>query len=225
MTSAVKEKTVIRVMVSDDHPLIRQGLEVVLSNQEDIQLVASAADGEEAVEQARMNHPDVIIMDVQMPKKDGITALQEILEFRPEARVLILTSFGESENVIKAIKAGATGYLLKDSDSDKLLQSIREVYHESVALHPAVTSKLIQEIKKPKTDEHMIDPLTDRELEVLACLSRGITNKEIAEELTISVRTVTTHVRNILDKLQLANRTQAALYAVEQGLAPRTQSR
>jgi DNA-binding NarL/FixJ family response regulator len=219
MDTITMEQNVIRVMIADDHPLIRQGLEVVLGGQEDIQLVASAADGYEAVKLAKENNPDVIIMDVQMPEKDGIAALQEILEFSPDARVLILTSFGESENVIKAIRAGATGYLLKDSNSDRLLQSIREVYHESVALHPAVTSKLMQEIKKPKSEEHMIDPLTERELEVLACLSRGITNKEIAEELTISVRTVTTHVRNILDKLQLANRTQAALYAVEQGLA------
>ncbi|MFN2274858.1 MAG: response regulator [Anaerolineales bacterium] len=222
MDTITMEQNVIRVMIADDHPLIRQGLEVVLGGQEDIQLVASAADGYEAVNLAKENNPDVIIMDVQMPEKDGIAALQEILEFSPDARVLILTSFGESENVIKAIRAGATGYLLKDSNSDRLLQSIREVYHESVALHPAVTSKLMQEIKKPKTEEHMIDPLTERELEVLACLSRGITNKEIAEELTISVRTVTTHVRNILDKLQLANRTQAALYAVEQGLALKT---
>jgi DNA-binding NarL/FixJ family response regulator len=147
--------------------------------------------------------------------------MEEILENNAESRVLVLTSYGEKENVLRAIKSGATGYLLKESTPEKLLQSIRDVSKRTIALHPEITNKLIQEIKKPAVDNSLVDPLTERELEVLASLSRGNTNKEIAQELTISVRTVTTHVRNILDKLQLSNRTQAALYALEKGIVPK----
>jgi NarL family two-component system response regulator LiaR len=209
----------IRVLIADDHPIVRQGLRVVLAAQTDMMLVAEATNGEEAVHMAREMQPDVLIMDLQMPVKDGLTAIREINQENPAARILVLTSFPDDANVFKAIKAGAMGFLLKDSPPGDLLAAIHSIHQGESFLHPTIARKLVQEVRQPPDRPLSAEPLTARELEVLGCLARGLSNREIANELTISTRTVTTHVRNILDKLHLANRTQAALYAVEQGIS------
>jgi len=214
----------IQVLIADDHPIVRQGLGVVLAAQTDMELVAEATNGEEAVRLACETRPDVIIMDLQMPVKDGLTAITEINQLYPNANILVLTSFPDDENVFAAIKAGAMGFLLKDSPPEHLLEAIRTVRRGESALHPTIARKLMQEISRPSDLPQVQEPLTPRELEVLECLARGQSNREIAEELSVSVRTVTTHVRHILDKLHLANRTQAALYALEQGIVPKPET-
>jgi DNA-binding NarL/FixJ family response regulator len=210
----------IHILIADDHPIVRQGLGVVLAAQDDMELVAEAVNGDEAVRLAHKTRPDVIIMDLQMPVKDGLAAIQEIDQAGLGAQILVLTSFPDDDKVFAAIKSGAMGFILKDSPPEDLLDAIRTVHRGESALHPAIARKLIQEIKRPPERPPATEQLTPRELEVLKCMAQGLTNREIALELSVSVRTVTTHVRNILDKLHLANRTQAALYAVEQGLAP-----
>ena len=209
----------IRVLIADDHPIVRQGLRVVLAAQPDMELVAEATNGQEAVDLAQDTQPDVIVIDLVMPIKDGLTAIKEIDQRLPSVRILVLTSFPDDNNVFDAIKAGAMGFLLKDSPPEQLLDAIRTVHAGESALHPSVARKLIQEIKHPPELPLAEEPLTRRELEVLQCLAQGLSNREIAAELSVSTRTVTTHVRNILDKLHLANRTQAALYALENGIA------
>jgi two-component system, NarL family, response regulator LiaR len=209
----------IRILVADDHPLIRQGLRVVLETQPDLELVGEAGDGERAVSLALALHPDIVIMDLQMPVKDGLAATREIALADPHVQILVLTSFPDDDNVYTAIKAGAMGFLLKDSSAEYLLDAIRTVHRGESVLHPTVARKLMREIKQPARLPPTADPLTPREVEVLGYLAQGMANRQIADELSVSVRTVSTHVRNILDKLHLANRTQAALYAVEQGIA------
>jgi NarL family two-component system response regulator LiaR len=211
----------IRVLIADDHPIVREGLEVVLASEPDMELVAQATNGEEAVRLAQETQPDVIIMDLKMPVKDGLTAIREINQADLDTQILVLTSFPDDDQVFAAIKMGAIGLLLKDSAPEDLLEAIRTVHRGESALHPTIAIKLIEEIKRPSALPPSTEPLTPRELEVLRHLARGSTNREIALDLSISVRTVSNHVRNILDKLHLANRTQAALYAVEQGLASR----
>jgi DNA-binding NarL/FixJ family response regulator len=211
----------IRILIADDHPLIRQGLRVVIEAQPDLELVGEASNGELAVREALALHPDIVIMDLQMPVKDGLAATREIAQADSHVQVLVLTSFPDDDNVYAAIKAGAMGFLLKDSSAEYLIDAIRTVYRGESVLHPTIARKLMQEIKQPPKLPPTTEPLTPREVEVLGCLARGMTNRQIADELSISVRTVSTHVRNILDKLHLANRTQAALYALEQGIAPK----
>jgi DNA-binding NarL/FixJ family response regulator len=210
----------IRIMIADDHPIVRQGLEVLLAAQSDMELVGQATNGDEAMEMARDIQPDVIIMDLQMPVTDGLTAIKQIDEAGSAARILVLTSFPDDDNVFTAIKAGAMGFLLKDSPPDHLLEAIRTVHQGESALHPTVARKLMQEIKRPPMLPPAEKQLTPREIQVLSFLAQGRSNREISEELSVSIRTVTTHVRNILEKLHLANRTQAALYALEQGISP-----
>jgi len=210
----------IRILIADDHPLIRQGLDVVLSAQPDMDLVAAATNGDEAIRLAQETKPDVIIMDLMMPIISGLTAIKEINQIYPKARILVLTSFPDDENVFTAIKEGAMGFVLKDSSPDQLLEAIRTVHRGESALHPTIARKLIQELKTTPESLPVPEPLTPRELEVLQCLAQGLSNREIAAQLVVSFRTVTTHVRNILDKLHLANRTQAALYAHQHGLSP-----
>jgi NarL family two-component system response regulator LiaR len=209
---------IIRITIADDHPIVRQGLMVAIGAQDDLELVGEASNGAEAVELAKNLNPDVIIMDLQMPVKDGITAIREITQDNEDARILVLTSFPDDNNVFSAIKAGAMGFLLKEAPPEELLASIRTVHNGEAALHPTVARKLIQEVKAPSKTRSSLDPLTPREMDVLKCLARGLSNREIAKELTVSVRTVTTHMRNILDKLHVSNRTQAALYALEHGV-------
>jgi len=208
----------IRVVIADDHAIVRQGLEVLINTQPDMELIAQAQDGEEVVRMARETRPDVIVMDLMMPVKDGLTAIEEINQLDLEAQILVLTSFPEDEMVISAIKAGATGILLKDSLPDKLLNAIRTVSHGESILHPTVSRKLMEKVRQPSETASLEDLLTQRELDVLRLLTKGFTNGQIALNLNVSIRTVTTHIRNILDKLHLQNRTQAALYAVEHGI-------
>ncbi|MFW6183829.1 MAG: response regulator [Chloroflexota bacterium] len=210
----------IRVLIADDHAVVREGLRGLISSEPGMMLVGEAADGAQAVRQFRALQPDVVLLDLVMPEKDGLEAIGEIKELDPQARILVLTSYAEDEQVFTAIKRGALGYLLKDSSPAELLKSIRDVYKGETSLHPLIARKLVQELRRPQEAEQPLadEPLTPREMEVLQRLARGWTNSEIAEALVVSEHTVRTHVGNILGKLHLANRTQAALYAVREGL-------
>jgi DNA-binding NarL/FixJ family response regulator len=209
---------VIRVLIADDHPLVRQGLEVVIATQPDMLLVAQACDGLEAVAQALATRPDVVLLDLKMPQQDGLAAMRQIREALPETRCIILTSFTDDAQVIEAVAAGAMGFLNKDAHHNELLAAIRAVSRGDGALHPSAARVLMQSFKAAPRPSASKDALTQSELKVLQLLAKGSSNRELAASLGVSVRTVTTHVRNILDKLQLENRTQAALYAREHGL-------
>lgn len=210
----------IRVLIADDHHVVRGGLRALLETEDDIIVVGEASDGVEAVLKSRSLNPDVLLLDLVMPRKSGIEAIQDIKHENPEARILVLTSFSDDDKVFAAIKAGALGYLLKDSSTQELIQAIRDVYNGESSLHPAIARKLIRELNRPTNNLPQTDePLTEREVEVLVYVARGYSNQEIADALIISERTVRTHVSNILSKLHLANRTQAALYALKEGLA------
>jgi NarL family two-component system response regulator LiaR len=190
----------------------------LLEDVEGIEVVAEAADGQEAVLKTRAVKPDVILMDLMMPRKTGIEAIEEIKRENPGARIVVLTSYSDDDKVFAAIKAGALGYLLKETSTQDLLQAIRDVYRGESSLHPAIARKLIRELNRPTTLPPSDEPLTEREAEVLVLVARGLSNQDIANHLVISERTVRTHVSNILSKLHLANRTQAALYALKEGL-------
>ncbi len=209
----------IRVLHADDHAIVREGVRALLLTEPDIELVGSTSNGNEAVAQTLMLKPDVIVMDLQMPRKSGLEAITDIRKEIPDARILVVTSFAEDETVFSAVKAGAQGYLLKDSTPEELLQAIRDVFEGRLSLHPAIAAKVIQELHRPSALKPTSDPLTARELDILKCVAQGMTNQEIAEKLVVSERTVRTHVSNILGKLHLANRTQAALYALREGIA------
>ena len=209
----------IRVLIVDDHVIVRKGIRALLATEKDIQVVGEVGDGVEAVAQALALKPDVILMDLVMPKMDGIEATRRITADQPGTRILVLTSFAADDKVFPAIKAGALGYLLKDSGPDELVQGIHQVHRGEPSLEPSIARKVLTEMtgvtKKPIT----IDPLTEREMEILRLIAQGRNNKEIAEQLVIVEMTVRTHVSNILSKLHLASRTQAALYALKEGLA------
>jgi len=211
----------IRILIVDDHAIVREGLRGLIGIESDMELVGEAASGQEGVEKALALKPDIILMDLLMPEKDGVTALKEIKDQWQEARILVVTSFLEDDKVFPAIENGALGYLLKDTQPDELLDAIRGVHRGETMLHPSIAKKIMQRIqehseesKKPEGQE-----LTGRELDVLKLLAQGDGDREIAEKLVISERTVHFHVGNILSKLHLANRTQAALYAIRKGLA------
>ena len=209
----------IRILIADDHAIVREGLRTLITAKPGLELVGEASDGNEAVLLAHSLEPDVILLDMMMPHKDGLAAIKEIKADNPEARILVLTSFSDDEKVFAAIKAGALGYLLKDSSPQQLVQAIRDVHQGQSSLHPTIALKLIRELNQPPNLPPTDDPLTARELETLRLVAQGLTNQEIAEKLSISERTVGKHVSNILEKLHLANRTQAALYALRKGLA------
>ena len=210
----------IRVLIADDHHVVRGGLRALLETEDDIEVIGEASDGVEAVLKTRSMDPDVLLLDLVMPRKNGIEAIMEIKQENPDARILVLTSFSDDDKVFAAIKAGALGYLLKDSSPHELIQAIRDVYNGESSLHPVIARKLIRELNRPAANLPQTDePLTEREVEVLVFVARGYSNQEIADGLVISERTVRTHVSNILSKLHLANRTQAALYALKEGLA------
>jgi len=211
---------IIKILIADDHAIVRKGLHALISTEEGMQLVAEAKDGMEAVSKVHALKPDVILLDMLMPRLDGVGAIAEIKKDWPEAKILVLTSFVDDEKVFAAIKAGALGYLLKDSSPEELLNGIRSTYRGEVYLHPTIASKLIRELKQPASDKPKTEsPLTEREVEILQFVSKGLSNDDIAEKLVVSERTVRTHISNILAKLQLANRTQATLYALREGLA------
>lgn len=209
----------IRILIADDHAIVREGLRSLIATDPQLRLAGEATDGEEAVRLFAELLPDVTLLDLMMPRKDGISAIEEIKGHHPEAKILVLTSFVEDEKVFPAIKAGALGYLLKETSPDDLLQAIREVYQGESSLSPAIARKLINEINRPPDAPQTEEPLSERELEVLILIAEGLSNQEIADQLVVSERTVRNHVGNILSKLHLANRTQAALYAVRKGLA------
>jgi len=208
----------IRVLIADDHHVVRGGIRALLETEDDIDVIDEAADGVETVLKTRSLNPDVILMDLMMPRKTGIEAIEEIKQEDPDARILVLTSYSDDEKVFAAIKAGALGYLLKETSTKELLQAIHDVYRGESSLHPAIARKLIRELNRPSNLPPADEPLTEREIEVLVFVARGYSNQDIANALFISERTVRTHVSNILSKLHLANRTQAALYALKEGL-------
>jgi NarL family two-component system response regulator LiaR len=212
----------IRVLIADDHAVVRQGLRTFLALQDDMEVVADAADGEEAVRAAREHAPDIVLMDLVMPNMDGVEATRRIAAERPATRVIALTSFLEDDKVLPAVRAGAAGYLLKDVGPPELVRAIRTVHGGEALLHPAVAARVLEEVAAPApapAPPRAEPGLTPREREVLALVARGLANKRIAQELGIAEKTVKIHVSRILHKLGVADRTQAALYAVREGLA------
>ncbi len=207
----------IRILVADDHVVVRRGLVSMLVPSHGMEVIGEADDGLEVVEMARTLNPDVILMDMVMPGQSGVEAIKSIKVKNPDARILVLTSFGEEDKIAAAIRAGALGYLLKDSSSADLLQAIRNVAAGQLSLPQPMAAKLMQGLQAP-AEPDSLSPLTKRELDVLTCLAQGLSNQEIAAQLHISVNTVRSHVSHILAKLHLVNRAQAARYAVEHNL-------
>jgi NarL family two-component system response regulator LiaR len=207
----------VRVLIADDHPIVRRGLRAFLELQDSVEVVGEAADGEEAVRQVEALLPDVVLMDLVMPRLDGIEAIRRIREVSPSTRAIVLTSYADDARIFPAVQAGAAGYLLKDVEPSQLLEAIRAVGRGEALLHPAVAARLMQEFAANR-GQPGAGALTEREMDVLRLIARGCSNKEIAVELVLSEKTVKTHVSNILAKLHLADRTQAALYAVRQRL-------
>jgi NarL family two-component system response regulator LiaR len=210
---------VISVLIVDDHTVVRDGLQALISAEPSMHVVAAVGDGIEAVEFVKKLNPDVVLMDLVMPHMDGIQATIEIKKDNPDARILILTSFAEDHQVFAAIKSGATGYLMKDSSSEELIQAIRDIYKNKPVLQPEVAKRLMLDIRSQDDQSSQTKALTDREIEILEQVALGKTNQEIADVLFVSERTVRTHITNILAKLGLSNRTQAALYALREGIA------
>jgi len=209
----------IRVLIVDDHAVVREGLRSLINYEPGMTVVGEAEDGIEAMFKAREAQPNVVLLDLVMPRQDGLETIIQLQDKLPDVRILVLTSYAEDDKVFTAIKSGALGYLLKDSTPDELLKAIREVNQGQSSLHPAIARKLVREMSQPTTLPLADDPLTQREMDVLKLVAKGMGNQEISEELIISVQTVRTHVSNILSKLHVANRTQAALFALREGIA------
>jgi two-component system, NarL family, response regulator LiaR len=212
----------INVMLVEDHVLVREGTREMLDREPDLQVVAEAGDGEQAVHLAAEHHPDVIVMDIALPKLDGIEATRRIKAADPMASILVLTAYDDDQYVFAFLEAGAAGYLLKDVSTGDLIQAIRAVHEGESVLHPAVARKVIGYFARhpDARDEEKSEPLellTNREMEVLGLAGKGMTNREIAAELTISVRTVQVHLSNVFSKLDVGSRTEAVLYALRKG--------
>jgi len=209
----------IKILVADDHMVVREGLCALLTPRNGMEVVGEAADGAEAVEKALTLNPDVILMDLNLPVKSGLEATADIIKENPAARILVLTSYDEEENISAAIRAGALGYVLKNTSASELFHAIRGVAMGSLSVSPAVTQAMMRDMRQPAPAPPSPEPaLTTREREVLRGLAQGQSNQEIAETLNIEKTTVRSHISSILNKLDLDNRTQAALYAVEMGL-------
>jgi DNA-binding NarL/FixJ family response regulator len=222
--------TKIKVLLADDHAIVRQGLTYFLSMQQDIEMVGEAANGDEAVEKVQLHRPNVVLMDLFMPGKNGIEATRDIRASHPDVKVIVLTSFSDQDHVLSAIKAGANGYLLKDADPGMIVNAIRGAHAGLPQLHPAAAEQLMSHVASSEKEASPAaggtgagvgigpDALTTRELEILTYVARGFSNKEIAAACGIAEKTVKTHVSNLLSKLHVADRTQAALYAVKHGI-------
>ncbi|WP_018883944.1 response regulator [Paenibacillus massiliensis] len=223
----------IRLLIADDHAMVRKGLQVFLATQPDLEVVGEASNGQEALEQADLLRPHVILMDLHMPLLSGIETASRLRVSQPEIKVIVLTSFADQEHVVPAIRAGVKGYLLKEIEPDELMRAIRRVHAGQVELHPAAAEQLMQvmatpaaavdsvprsgEERKEVASAQGLEQLTKREREVLGLIAHGMSNKDIAQQLIITEKTVKTHVSHILDKLEVADRTQAAIYAVKSG--------
>jgi DNA-binding NarL/FixJ family response regulator len=208
----------IRVLIADDHHVVRRGLQFFLKTQKDIEVVGEAKNGVEAVQLAEQLKPDIVLMDLVMPEMDGIEATKKIKARWPEVQILMLTSFSDKDHVVPAIEAGAAGYQLKDIEPDDLVNSIRQVMRGESIMHPVATTQLEETLKEEENLPHIKNPLTPREKDVLAELTKGKSNREIAASLYVTEKTVKTHISNIFTKLEVQDRTQAALYAVKHGL-------
>ncbi len=210
----------IRVLIADDQAMVRSGLRMILESEGDITVIAEAENGIEAVQSARREQPDVVLMDVRMPELDGLEATRQIHENDPNAKVIVLTTFDLDEYIYAALRAGASGFLLKDADADALIHAIRVVADGEALIAPSITRRLIDEFAARRDDVETtgLDELTEREVEVLTQMARGLSNSEIAEELYVSEATVKSHVSHILTKLQLRDRVQAVVAAYEAGL-------
>jgi DNA-binding NarL/FixJ family response regulator len=215
----------IRTMIVDDHALFRRGLEMVLEEEPDIELVGQASDGAEAVEKAAESLPDVVLMDIRMPRSNGIEACRAMKEAAPSAKIIILTISDEEEDLFEAIRAGASGYLLKDIPLDEVAEAVRAVHGGQSLINPSMAGKLLSEFAtlarrdgEPRAQEVPAPKLTDREMQVLKLVARGMNNRDIAKELFISENTVKNHVRNILEKLQIHSRMEAVMVAVREKL-------
>lgn len=210
----------IRILVVEDQHIVREGMVAILSLQADMEIVGEAENGIQAVQIARKTKPNVILLDMVMPLQDGLTTIPQLKEISPDFRILVLSSFAHSSQVYQAIKTGALGYLLKDTPRVELLQAIREVSRGRASLQPSIAMKVISDFEKPNTyDSLSNEHLTNREMETLKLIARGLSNQEIAIEMVVNERTIAKYVSSILNKLHLANRTQAALYALREGLA------
>ena len=214
----MSEPNPIRVLVVDDHRVVREGLCALMNAWPELQVVGEASDGVAAVAQARSLRPDVILMDLVMPRLGGIEAISEIVQQDPHVQVLVLSSYSEDDKVVQAIRAGALGYLLKESSSRDLIQAIFDVHLGKLSLHPAITRRIVRRLGAPADTAGVDRLLTPREIEVLELVAEGLSNTEIAEALCLSKWTVTKHVSSLLRKLEVNNRTQAALYALRTGL-------
>lgn len=209
----------IRVLIADDHHVVRRGLVFFLRTQKDLEIIGEAANGKEAVDQAKLLKPDIILMDLVMPEMDGIQATKIIKQEQPDIKIMMLTSFSDQDHVIPALEAGASGFQLKDIQPDELITSIKKIISGENQLHPKATSHLLANLSnKNKQEKNLLAELTKRELDVLKEIANGKSNKEIAASLFITEKTVKTHVSHLLSKLELADRTQAALYAVKNQL-------
>ena len=209
----------IRVLIVDDHSIVRKGTRALLERIADFEVAGEASNGKEAVALAETLRPDVILMDLMMPEMDGIEAIGKITASQPDMHILALTSFAADDKLFPAIKAGALGYLLKDADPEDLVKAIRQVHRGEPSLHPSIARKVLQELGQPPAPPTpATDQLTERELEVLRLVAKGQTNRQMAEKLVVAEVTIRTHVSNILSKLHLANRVQATLYALREGL-------
>lgn len=209
----------IQVFIADDHLIVREGIKALLNTEADIEVIGDTGDGKSAVDEVARLKPDVVLMDLIMPGMDGIEAIGHIKKNQPDARILVLTSFATDDMVFPSLQAGASGFLLKDSPPEMLVDGIRQVYSGESWLHPKVARKVLQELTKTKEEKTAVSELTNRELDVLRLLAQGFSNQEIADQLVLSEATVRTHVSHILKKLHLASRTQAALYALRKGFA------